>query len=94
MNCKNKNVPDQATLLMQIAECEFTCIDLNQYLDTHADNERALADYNCYAQQLAMLKDLYVSHYGPLENFGNSVSEGSWKWKTQTWPWDQKLMEE
>jgi len=73
-------------LLCQIAQCEFTCVDINLYLDTHPDNERALSDYNCYAQQLAALKDLYVKHYGPLENFGNSTSEGKWKWVSQKWP--------
>ena len=73
-------------LINQIAQCEFTCVDINLFLDTHADNARALSDYNCYAQQLAALKDMYVRCYGTLENFGNSVSEGEWKWVSQNWP--------
>ena len=85
---------DREKLLMQIAECEFTCADINMYLDTHPEDMRALADYNCYAQQLRMLKDLYIANCGPIENFGNSVSEDSWKWQYQTWPWDRKMMME
>ena len=85
-------VKDKETLMMQIAQCEFLCVDINLYLDTHPGDERALGDYNCYAQQLAALKAMYVKHYGPLENFGNSESHGKWKWTTQAFPWN-KCME-
>lgn len=76
-------------LLEQIAQCEFTLVDINLFLDTHPDNERALSDYNCYAQQLRSLKAMFEENYGPLENFGNSISEGSWKWVSQAWPWSE-----
>ncbi|MBP3940417.1 MAG: spore coat protein CotJB [Christensenellaceae bacterium] len=76
-------------LLQQIAECEFTLVDINLFLDTHPECERALSDYNCYAQQLAALKKMYEENYGPLHNFGNDTSEGSWKWVTQAWPWNE-----
>lgn len=85
---------DKSTLMRQIAQCEFILIDINLFLDTHPTNERALADYNCYAEQLRALKDMYVMHYGPLENFGNSISEDCWKWNEQTWPWCRKSCEE
>ena len=64
------------------------------YLDTHPNDARALSDYNCYAEQLRALKDIYMKNYGPLENFGNSVSRGSWKWNTQPFPWNNKYMRE
>ena len=77
----------RSELMQKIMQCEFICIDINLYLDTHPCDERALSDYNCYAEQLRVLKDMYVSKYGPLQNFGNSISEGSWKWIDQPWPW-------
>ena len=65
------HTPDKRRHLMQQnAECEFICIDINLFLDMHPDDARALSDYNCYAEQLAALKDLYVKNYGPLSNFG------------------------
>lgn len=82
------------SLLQQITECEFICIDINLYLDTHPNDARALSDYNCYAEQLRALKDIYMKNYGPLENFGNSVSRGSWKWNIQPFPWNNKYMRE
>ena len=81
------------SLLQQITECEFICIDINLYLDTHPNDARALS-YNCYAEQLRALKDIYMKNYGPLENFGTSVSRGSWKWNTQPFPWNNKYMRE
>ena len=61
--------------------------DNNLFLDMHPDDARALSDYNCYAEQLAALKDLYVKNYGPLSNFGGSVSPDAWKWVRADWPW-------
>ena len=89
--CRNEESAPELSkkqhLMQQIAECEFICVDINLFLDTHPDDQRALADYNCYAEQLAALKDLYVKNYGPLANFGNSVSHGEWKWVRADWPW-------
>ncbi len=76
-------------LLNQINDYEFTLIDINLFLDTHPSDKKALADYNTYATELAALKNRFIKEYGPLQNFGNSTSEGSWKWNTQTWPWDK-----
>ena len=82
MNCEG------STLKNEIAECEFLLADLNMYLDTHPEDMRALSDYNCYCQQLRRLKDRFIMECGPLENFGNSMSEGSWKWNDAPWPWE------
>lgn len=79
--------PEARELLQEIYECEFTLVDINLYLDTHPEDERALADYNCYAHQLRTLKKTFVREFGPFENFGNSTSEDYFKWVSQTWPW-------
>lgn len=78
----------QCELLEQIAQCEFILIDINLFLDTHPQNERALADYNGYAEQLAHMKKLYQEQFGPLENFGNSINrcETNWLWNEQSFP--------
>ena len=51
---------DRNELLMQIMQCGFILVDINLYLDTHPHDEQALLDFNCYAQQLAVLKQRYV----------------------------------
>ncbi|MBR4079595.1 MAG: spore coat protein CotJB [Christensenellaceae bacterium] len=80
---------DQKSLMLQIMQCEFVLIDINLFLDTHPSDERALADYNCYAEQLAALKKMYTESYGPIHNFGNSLnySETEWLWSARPFPW-------
>lgn len=85
---------DRNELLMQITQCGFILVDINLYLDTHPHDEQALLDFNCYAQQLAVLKERYVEQFGPIENFGGSTSEGYWKWAEQSFPWNMRSMEE
>ena len=84
---------DRNELLMQIMQCGFILVDINLYLDTHPHDEQALLYFNCYAQQLAVLKQRYVENFGPIENFGGSTSEEYWKWAEQSFPWDAGHME-
>ena len=90
-NCKT----DQNTLMHQIMQCEFVLIDINLFLDTHPNDERAIADYNCYAEQLHDLKKMYTENYGPIRNFGNSLnrSDTEWLWVSRPFPWQSCFME-
>lgn len=84
---------DRNTLLEQIYQCEFVLVDINLYLDTHPDCQRAISDYNCYAEQLAMLKQTYTDNFGPLENFGNAVNmcPEKWLYGTRPFPWQRSM---
>lgn len=78
---------NEQLLLTRIGEARFACIELNLYLDTHPDDAAAQADYQSYAQTLNLLIQRYEEQYGPLMNFGQSVTDtGSWVY--QKWPWD------
>lgn len=81
-------MPEQAQLLTQIMSLEFTAVDLNLYLDTHPDDQRALMDYNGTVQELAILKDQYQRRYGPLTNYGYAPSQYPWAWVNDPWPWE------
>lgn len=75
-------------LMRRIQETQFMTLELNLYLDTHPHDQRALMDFNCYAQQLEILKKQYEHMYGPLLGFGFSQSEQGWRWIEDPWPWD------
>lgn len=77
----------QQALLCRIREARFTCIDLNEYLDTHPDDAAAAADFACYAEKCDQLIGCYESQYGPLMNFG-LTPELTPDWVFQPWPWD------
>nr|WP_243427859.1 spore coat protein CotJB [Alkaliphilus hydrothermalis] len=80
---------DRLALLRQIQEVEFAAVELNLYLDTHMEDQRALMEYNQIHKQLMMLKQQYEMLYGPLTNFGFSPSQYPWKWIEGPWPWEQ-----
>lgn len=83
------NTTKQA-LMDQIRALEFTTVDLNLYLDTHPDDERAAMDYSCYSQELMSLKRQYEENFGPLQNFGNSIIGSTFTWVDDPWPWENK----
>lgn len=75
-------------ILAEIRKIEFMLIELNLYLDTHPQDQKALYDFNCYHQKLMMLKHQYEMCY-PLLGFGFSPAQGcSWKWIEEPWPWE------
>lgn len=76
----------QQTLLMKISECEFVCVELNLYLDTHPKDKDARADYYCYSKKLAELIAKYEQTYGPLLGFGHSPTNVGC-WVCSPWPW-------
>ncbi len=80
--------PERLALLRRIQESQFVAIDLNLYLDTHPDDEKALADYNGTTQQLRGLVTEYERLYGPLAAAGRGMSRAPWAWIEDPWPWD------
>jgi len=77
----------QAALLMKISECQFVCVELQLYLDTHPGDEAAKADFLCYSEKLKLLIEKYEAMYGPLMNFGHSPTETGC-WVNSRWPWE------
>ena len=77
----------QCALMTKISECQFVCVELNLYLDTHPDDENARADYYCYSQKLRQLIDMYEETYGPLMNFGHSPTMTGC-YVCSKWPWE------
>lgn len=82
-----RNISQQANMLKEIMSLEFTAVDLNLFLDTHPDDMKALAEYNHATHMLKVLKDAYEQCYGPLCNFGHSMSQAPWRWTDEPWPW-------
>lgn len=73
-------------LLKRISECEFVCVELNEYLDTHPNDCKARKDYYCFSRKLEDLIKEYEAQFGPLKNFGHSPTEAGC-WICSKWPW-------
>lgn len=78
---------ERRQLLDRLVALQFTAIELQLYLDTHPDDQRALTDFNATAQEIAALKEAYESRYGPLLGYGLSPSPRAWRWPEEPWPW-------
>jgi len=80
---------NQAQWLHQIQQLEFVTAELNLYLDTHPEDQQALAMYNKAHHELMQALRNYEQIYGPLLSFGFSpVMHSYWKWVDSPWPWE------
>lgn len=77
-------------LMRQIQELQFSCLDLNLYLDTHPECKEALVYYNQLAMMLDKCKKMYEMQFGPLTNHGGSTSQFPWQWVESPWPWERE----
>ncbi|MBE3519701.1 MAG: spore coat protein CotJB [Firmicutes bacterium] len=80
--------PEQRAMLMDIMQMEFTAVDLQLFLDTHPDDQRALSDFRATSQALVQAKMSYESRYGPLLSYGFGMSPNAWRWVDEPWPWE------
>ena len=83
-NNKENNL-SKAELMNMIQSYAFAINDLTLYLDTHGDDEKALALHNKYAKELRNLIDNYERRFGPLTQF---CPCNSWRWVANPWPWE------
>lgn len=84
-----QNQPSRFQLLQYLSEVSFALNDITLYLDTHPDDERALA----YCQETQSMRkealNQYSKLYGPLTIDTADIScSRSWEWVNQPWPWE------
>ncbi|ADE70263.1 MULTISPECIES: spore coat protein CotJB [Priestia] len=83
-----KNLPPEYYQdLEEIQAIDFALVELTLYLDTHPNDQQAMQQFNEYAQQAMQLKRNFETKYGPLQQYGNSYTDGNWSWGTSPWPW-------
>lgn len=78
---------DQLEMLKEIQALDFTAFDFNLYLDTHPNDQRALADYSRAIHESECVKKIYIANYGPLMAEDN-VNQACWRWIEEPWPWE------
>ena len=79
---------DRLDMLKRVMELEFTAIDLNLFLDTHPNDQKALAYYDKILMELRETKREYEKRYGPLTVFGVTPGKNYWQWVEEPWPWE------
>jgi len=81
----------QAQMLIEIQKLQFAAVELNLFLDTHPNDQQALALYNQVHHELKQHVEKYEQIYGPLLNYGYSRAiQNTWNWVENPWPWEIK----
>ncbi len=82
--------PCRKELLHWINVVSFVVDDAKLFLDTHPDNQEALAYVQEYQQMRKQALADYAKYYGPL-TLDSSMAGCSdrWNWIDEPWPWQE-----
>lgn len=80
----DKEKPD--TLLSQMQTLAFVIQELALYLDTHREDQEALALYRSYQELGVKMEKQYTAQCGPLNH--KQPGEGPYRWLDDPWPWE------
>ena len=83
-NCDDNNSV-RSDMLKEIMSLDFALTELQLYLNTHPEDEKALCLYKKYAKELRDLKEKYQKVYGPLTK---EFPCNKWRWLEEPWPWE------
>ena len=88
MNIANATAgPLAGTPLGELMALDFVVTELGLYLDTHADDQEALALYTDYVKLLREGRETYVARYGPIDQT-QVTKAGGYTWLNDPWPWE------
>lgn len=74
------------TPLTELQVMAFALQELALYLDTHKDDQEALAIYRAYQNMYHDASMAYSQKYGPLTH--TMGTEGPYQWLDDPWPWE------
>lgn len=80
---------EREILLKRVQVCEFAMLDLALFLDTHPDDQQALAHYRKHQTMRKNAVAEYEERFGPLTK--ENAAEGErWTWVDGLWPWQNE----
>ncbi len=74
-------------LLQWIDQVSFAVTDISLYLDTHPDDNAALAYFEKYNAERQKSLRMYNQQFGPLL-LDTITDTNYWCWATEPWPWE------
>ena len=77
------------SLLRRVQEADFFALDLQLYLNTHPNCERALKLDKESVAEADKLRREYEETFGPL-TATRSSSNTPWQWINNPWTWDKE----
>ena len=71
----------------RLSAAQFAVWEIHLFLDTHPNDEEALAAYNKYLARYEELYQQFTEKYGAL-SAQNTADDKNWQWVDAPWPWD------
>lgn len=79
----------QMEMLRKVDQISFAVQDTLLFLDTHPEDEEALAFFCEYSKMRNDILEEYAKEFGPLIIDNVIMSDGDyWNWINQPWPWE------
>ena len=78
---------EKEMMLRRLSGAQFAMWETHIFLDTHPNNDAALAALEKYTEKYKKLMAEYEQKYGPLVS-GTVFAEGGFKWLNDPWPWE------
>lgn len=78
---------ERQKLLWMIKVYGFALLETNLFLDTHPDDEKAIAFFNSTNQKKTEAVTAYTKKYGPITAQG-AVYDKRFTWVDDPWPWE------
>lgn len=79
---------DRNAMLNEIMQLDFRLKDLQLFLDTHPNEQRAIDEFNMSANKANLMRENYEKLYGPLNVMNKDNNTAPWKWIDGPWPWE------
>ncbi len=77
----------RSEMMKKVMEADFAAYDLQLYLDTHPEDEKALSMYTEMVRRAREAKQAYEAAYGPLTPDA-AAGKKEWTWIRSPWPWE------
>lgn len=74
-------------LLRKVQEADFFALELQLYLNTHPNCERALSLYEETVKKAKVLRKEYEEKFGPL-TATSTPGKAPWQWSKDPWTWE------
>ena len=74
-------------MLKKVQEADFFALELQLYLNTHPNCERALSLYEETVKKAKLLRKEYEENFGPL-TATSTPGKAPWQWSKNPWTWE------
>ncbi|MCL2369767.1 MAG: spore coat protein CotJB [Firmicutes bacterium] len=77
---------EKESLLHQIMQMDFACVDMHLYLNTHPTDNSAIMQLNHFGSEVRRLTQEYEKKFGPL-SYTSAHNSNTFDWINEPWPW-------